>query len=316
MSDPAIQATDLTRRFGDLVAVNDLALEVLPGEVFGFLGHNGAGKTTTIRLLNGVLIPSAGEVRVLGFNPVTEGPELRKRTGVLTENPSNDERLTAHENLRFFADLYGLPAGQIPRRISELLEMFDLADRADERVGGYSKGMKQRLALARALLHDPALLYLDEPTSGLDPVAARLVHDLIHRLKGEGRTIVLCTHNLVEAQRLCDRVAVLELGHVLALGTPVELARRLGQRLGVEVEVEPGQTQTAVQLLGNLSGIGAVNAEDGVIKVAGATHRVIPDLVSTLVRGGVRVYRVTPQDASLEDVYFALHDGGHFMEAS
>src|SRR5574341_1453502 len=294
MSDPAIQATDLTRRFGDLVAVNDLALEVLPGEVFGFLGHNGAGKTTTIRLLNGVLIPSAGEVRVLGFNPVTEGPELRKRTGVLTENPSNDERLTAHENLRFFADLYGLPAGQIPRRISELLEMFDLADRADERVGGYSKGMKQRLALARARLH----------------------HDLIHRLKGEGRTIVLCTHNLVEAQRLCDRVAVLELGHVLALGTPVELARRLGQRLGVEVEVEPGQTQTAVQLLGNLSGIGAVNAEDGVIKVAGATHRVIPDLVSTLVRGGVRVYRVTPQDASLEDVYFALHDGGHFMEAS
>jgi ABC-2 type transport system ATP-binding protein len=171
-SVPAFVTDGLTRHFGEVVAVNRLTLEVQPGEVFGFLGHNGAGKTTTVRLLNGVLAPTSGTARVLGLAPVEQGPALRRRTGVLTETPSLDERLTGRENLKIFAALYGVPQREIAARVTDLLEVFDLADRGDEKAGDYSKGMKQRLALARALIHGPELLFLDEPTSGLDPVAA------------------------------------------------------------------------------------------------------------------------------------------------
>ena len=225
---PAIRVRDLTRRFAENIAVDCLTFDVFPGEVFGLLGHNGAGKMTTIRLLNGVLGASAGKAQVLGFDPVRQGSALRRRTGVLTENPSLDENLTARENLTIYADLYDVPPRQVAGRVSALLDRFALADRADDKVGSYSKGMKQRLALARALLHQPALLFLDEPTSGLDPIAALEVRELIVRLsRKEGRTIVLCTHNLVEAQRLCDRVIVLERGKLLALGAPSELGSKL-----------------------------------------------------------------------------------------
>src|SRR5258705_60131 len=190
MPDPVIRADHLVRRFGDLTALNDLSFEVAHGEVFGFLGHNGAGKTTTIRILNGVLAASEGSVRVLGLDPITDGRALRLRTGVLTENPSLDERLSARENLQFYADLNEVPRDQVKARIDELLADFDLSDRDKEKVGGYSKGMKQRLALARPLLHNPEIIYLDEPTSGLDPVAALHVRRLIVRLsQQEGRTI-------------------------------------------------------------------------------------------------------------------------------
>ena len=221
--------------------MDGLSLEVHAGEVFGLLGHNGAGKTTTVRLLNGVLTPYGGKARVLGLDPVKDGLALRHRTGVLTEDPALDERLTARENFSYYADLYGVPRSRVPERVEELLREFGLADRADEPVGGYSKGMKQRLALARALLHEPELLFLDEPTAGLDPVAAREVHGLIRELsRVKGRTVVLCTHNLIEAQRLCHRVAVLERGTLMALGTPEELIRGLDQELQVEVELLPG----------------------------------------------------------------------------
>src|SRR5512136_3477292 len=159
-----ISINQLTRCFKETTAVNQLSLEVQAGEIFGFLGHNGAGKTTTVRLLNGVIDPTSGSMRVLGFDPQVKGPELRARTGVLTETPSLDERLTAWDNLSIYADLYGVPRKAVKSRISELLTEFDLADRAHEKVGGYSKGMKQRLALARALLHNPRVIFLDEPT--------------------------------------------------------------------------------------------------------------------------------------------------------
>ena len=174
-SSPVIQISSLTRRFGETNAVDQLTLDVRAGEIFGFLGHNGAGKTTTVRLFNGVLEASCGEARVLGLDPHTHGPALRARTGVLTETPSLDERLTARDNLSIYADLYNIPKEKVPGRVDFLLAEFELADRGDEKVGAYSKGMKQRLALARALLHQPELLFLDEPTSGLDPVAARHV---------------------------------------------------------------------------------------------------------------------------------------------
>ncbi len=307
---PVIQTHNLTRRFGGTVAVDGLTLEVYAGEVFGFLGHNGAGKTTTVRLLNGVLLPSSGSARVLDLDPVKDGPALRRRVGVLPETPSLDERLTARENLRIYADLYGVPADQVPRRIEALLETFELTDRADDLVGGYSKGMKQRLALARALLHEPELLFLDEPTAGLDPMAARRVRGMIARLSREtGRTVFLCTHNLAEAQRLCDRVAVLEHGRLLAVGTPAELAHRLWRGLCLEVELVPATAPTALDLLRRVSQDGEVEWREPVAIVRLPNREAIPDLVTALVEAGVRLYRVTPQEPTLEDVYFALHGG-------
>lgn len=306
-SNVAFVADGLTRHFGAVVAVDHLTLEVQAGEVFGFLGHNGAGKTTTVRLLNGVLAPTSGTARVLGMAPLEQGPALRRRTGVLTETPSLDERLTARENLEIYAALYGVPRYEIAARVQELLAVFDLADRAEEKAGDYSKGMKQRLALARALIHRPELLFLDEPTSGLDPVATRQVHDMItHLSHEEGRTVFLCTHNLVEAQKLCDRVAVLEHGRLVALGTPAELARKVGRGQQLELEVAAGDQEKALRLLGTAPGVSA-HPEDGRIIASTAGRETIPEIVTSLASAGVRIYRVAPQEAPLEDIYFALH---------
>src|SRR5690606_2964516 len=237
---PIIQTRALTRQFGTLTAVSDLTLEVYQGEVFGFLGHNGAGKTTTIRLLNGILAPTSGSATVLNLSPQNDGRALRQRTGVLTESPALDERLSGYANLSIYADLYSVPAADKASRIAHLLETFGLADRAGEKVGGYSKGMKQRLALARALIHNPEILFLDEPTAGLDPIVTRQVHDMIIRLsREEGRTIFLCTHNLAEAQRLFNRIGVMERGRLIALGKTDELAHEAGLTIGLEIEVTP-----------------------------------------------------------------------------
>jgi ABC-2 type transport system ATP-binding protein len=307
-AEAVIVADGLTRHFGDVVAVDHLTMEVLSGEIFGFLGHNGAGKTTSVRLFNGILAPSEGQAQVLGLRPVADGPALRQRTGVLTETPSLDERLTGRENLAIYADLYNVPQTRVASRVEELLASFDLADRADHKVGGYSKGMKQRLALARALLHQPDLLFLDEPTSGLDPVAARHVHDLILRLSHEEKhTVFLCTHNLVEAQNLCDRVAVLEHGRLVALGTPHELAQQLGSSQRLEVEVAPEGLPVTLDVVQTRLGFQVPAQKDGTITITGAGREAIPGLIAALVGAGVQLYRVTPQEPSLEDVYFALH---------
>jgi ABC-2 type transport system ATP-binding protein len=307
--DLVIETDGLTRRFGSKVAVDHLSLEVSRGEVFGFLGHNGAGKTTTVRLLNGVLAPSKGRSLVLGLDPATRGPDLRKRTGVLTETPSLNERLTARENLTFFADVWGVPEAEVRHRVQTLLATFDLEDRADDKVGAYSKGMKQRLALARALIHDPDLIFLDEPTAGLDPVASRRVHEMIEHLSTEqGRTVFLCTHNLVEAQQLCHRVAVLGQGRVLAIGTPEELGRQVGGAVRLQVEVEPGHEETAARIASARYGVSNVVRTGSVLALTGRGRASVPDLVSELVYAGVRVHRVEPDEPTLEDVYFALQE--------
>jgi ABC-2 type transport system ATP-binding protein len=307
-AEPVIRVKGLTRRFDEVIAVEHLTMDVYRGEVFGLLGHNGAGKTTTVRLVNGVLAPSEGTARVLGMDPMRDGPSLRRRTGILTETPSLDERLTGRDNLGIFADLYGVPRQEAPQRVEALLETFELARRADDKAGSYSKGMKQRLALARALLHRPELLFLDEPTAGLDPLAARRVHTMIVRLSHEEqRTVVLCTHNLAEAQKLCDRVAVLDNGRLVALGATAELAAQLGRSLRLELEVAPEAVEAALDVVQTCPGITHVTQEEGTLTIVGAERETIPGLIAALVAEGVRVYQVTPQKPSLADVYFALH---------
>ncbi len=310
--NPVIQMSSLTRRFGDTVAVRDLTLDVQAGEIFGFLGHNGAGKTTTVRLLNGIYSPTSGRACVLGLDAQADGPALRTQTGVLTETPSLDERLSAEDNLAYYADLFSLPAAEVRPRIRALLDEFGLAERARDRVGGFSKGMKQSLALARALIHRPKVLFLDEPTASLDPVAARHVHDLIERLvKREGCTVFLCTHNLVEAQRLCHRVAVMQHGQLKALGTPAELTRQYIKRLSVELEVGEDQSERALRLLQENPRlvISPPRTENGSIYVTVSGREAVPELLSLMVQEGIAVYRIAPQEIDLEEVYFALNGG-------
>lgn len=313
--DAVISTQQLTRRFGKTLAVDALTLEIAEGEVFGFLGHNGAGKTTTVRLINGVLAPTSGSVRVFGLDPQRDGAKIRARTGVLTETPALDDRLTARATLTYFADMFGVPKANVRRRVDELLDLFDLGQRGNDKVGGFSKGMRQRLALARTLLHDPQIVFLDEPTSGLDPSATRDVHQMIQRLRAGGHTVFLATHNLAEAERLCDRVAVLARGRALAIGSIAELAERLnrGHRLLIEVD---GERQAQVRsLLSPLPQIKQIEeTQDGngfapggaLLRVHGVVRAEIPAVVAHLAAAGVPLYRVEPDTASLEDVYFAL----------
>jgi ABC-2 type transport system ATP-binding protein len=310
MSTKSIIVENLTRRFGDNVAVNQLTLAIRTGEVFGLLGHNGAGKTTTIRLLNGVLEAHSGLIRVLDMDPVQDGPSLRARTGVLTESASVERRLTARDNLLIYADLFAVPRERVSARVNELLDLFGLREHADEKVDGFSTGMRQRLALARTLLHDPEVLFLDEPTAGLDPVAANQVHEMIANLSEEkGRTVFLCTHNLVEAQKLCDRVAVMEHGKLAAIGTPNELVQQYVRRLDVEIEVAASQVNAALDAISSAAALtrGRPRQENGSLTLTVTGREAIADLVHLLAQKGIRVYRIAPQQPSLEDVYFALH---------
>lgn len=304
-----IVAENLTRRFGSLTAVDHLNFEIGRGEIFGFLGHNGAGKTTTVRLLNGILNPNEGRSSVLGLSPLEQGAQLRARTGVLTETPALEERLTAQENLQISAALFGVPKADVTQRIASALKLFDLADRAHEKVAGYSKGMKQRLALARVLLHNPEVVFLDEPTSGLDPIAAHHLHDIMRRLsREENRTIFLCTHNLTEAQQLCDRVGIMEHGRLMALGTPYELVQQLQRNLRIEIEIDPNTSEVAIKELQTFNGIHLSSGTPKHLLILDVLGReLIPDILDKLIRAGVRVYRTDPKDLTLEDVYFILH---------
>jgi len=306
----AIQVDSLSRTFGSLQAVNVVSFTVEPGEVFGLLGPNGAGKTTLVRLLNGVLAATGGSARVLGCDPMTQGDAIRARTGVLTEQPALYERLTARDNLRFFGTMYGVAEAELPGRVDDLLAAFDLAARADDRVGGFSKGMKQRLALARTLIHQPELLFFDEPTAGLDPEAARSVTELIESLSRErGRTVFLCTHNLDEAQRLCNRVGVINQGRLLAVGAPAQLAHELWQGTWVDITLRTAPTPALLERLRGLPGVGQIQADGAALAIQIEADSRTPELVAGVVAAGGEIMRVAAREHSLEEIYFTLQGG-------
>ena len=259
--DNIVEVNGLERVFGQNRAVDGMTFHVKQGEVFGLLGPNGAGKTTTVRLLNGILPPSGGTARVFGLDPTMDGQRIREKTGVLTESPSLYERLSARENLEFFGTLAGIPSEKLSQRVLDILDFFGLQNRVDDKIETYSKGMKQRLALARALVHEPPLLFLDEPTSGLDPEAAQQVNELIAGLgQRSGQTILLATHNLLEAQRLCDRVAVMNKGRILAMGSLKELTRKLWPVTWVDITFWETPAETVR---------GSLKAQRGVIQITG-----------------------------------------------
>jgi ABC-2 type transport system ATP-binding protein len=303
-----IEVEQLVHRFGTRTALDGLSFRVQEGEVFGMLGPNGAGKTTSVRILNGVLAPTSGKVRVFGLDPVVDGGSVRLATGVLTETPSLYERLTGLDNLLTFGALYRVPESEVPIRAAEVLAQFGLTARASDLVGTYSKGMKQRLALARAFLHLPKILFLDEPTAALDPEAARQVSELIEEQTRKYRvTVVLATHNLDEAQRLCDRVAVLNQGRLLACGTQDELARTLWHGTWVDIRLAQSLSDAAAQRVRGLAFVEDVELGESSLAVRVAHESDTPDLIRTLAGDGARILAAVPRRHTLEEIYFSLN---------
>ncbi len=220
-----IVTKDLSKNFNDFVAVGSVNLEVAAGEVLGLLGPNGAGKTTTVRMLTSILKPSSGWAKVAGFDIVKQAKEVRASVGVLTEHHGLYNRMPAGDYLNFFGQLYKIKPPDLPKRINEILDQFGLLGNINKPIGEFSKGMRQKLALARALIHNPLVLLLDEPTSAMDPESARLVRDEIHQLRSKERAIVICTHNLAEAEELADKIAIIRKGRIIAQGTPTTLKK-------------------------------------------------------------------------------------------
>ncbi len=305
MSDVAIRVDNLTRDFGKVRAVDGLSLEVPSGSIFGFLGPNGSGKTTTIHLLLGLLEPTAGEAEVLGFNCRSHADEVRTQTGALLEHPGVYEQMSAEDNLEFYGRVWRMPEAERRARIEELLTKMELWDRRKERVVKWSRGMKQKLALARALMHRPRLVFLDEPTAGLDVVsAAALRDDLAGMAAREGVTVFLTTHNMTEAERLCSRVAVIREGRLVAIGHPDELRAKSGSP-----QVEIAGTGFTDEVLGKLRAHPeVVSAEllNGHVSIQLRDETEVAPLVSLVVTAGVRVEEVRRGKASLEDVFLTL----------
>jgi len=303
-----IRTEKLTKRFGDLVAVDGLDLEVHEGEVFGFLGPNGAGKTTTLRLLCALIGATSGTADVAGFRLGRQDPEIRAAVGILTEQPGLYERQSAWDNLVFFATLYGLDRTTAARQAEHFLRLMGLWDRRAEAVATFSRGMKQKMAIARAALHEPRVLFLDEPTTGLDPDAAKTVREFIVAVRGEGRTVFLCTHNLDEADRLCDRIAFFRQS-VIRIDTPDRLRAELYGR-ATEFRLMPTPRAEDLRRVQAVDGVREAHLENGSIVVSAADPlRTNPLLVRTLVEGGAQVAYVIERKVHLEDVYLSIVEG-------
>ncbi len=305
-----IHAENLTKRFGDLTAVDRVSLDVEEGEVFGFLGPNGAGKTTTVRMLAGLISRTSGSAVVAGceIGNEAEALRLREQIGVLPENVGLYEGSSAYENLEYFGRLHRMEASALRANVERLLRAMELWEKRDVPVETFSKGMKQKLAIARTLVHDPVLLFLDEPTANLDPEAAKMVRDTILALRGEKHTIFLNTHNLDEAERICDRVGILRT-RLLTIGSPRELQAQLSGRRTV-VRLARATDQLADAVRQRLAGR-RVEISGNELRVDGGDpERDTPEIVASIVGAGGQVLEVSQPSASLEEVYLKLvHEG-------
>ena len=301
-----ITATGLEKRFRALTAVHELSFSVGDGEIFGILGPNGAGKTTTVRMLSGLIAPSDGTAQINGMELGPDSQRIRAITGILTESPGLHDKLTARQNLGYYGRLYGLRGASLRRAVDRYLGVVGMSDAADRRVGGFSKGMRQKIAIARALLHEPDVLYLDEPTSALDPSAAKTIRDFVATLRDAGRSIVVCTHNLDEAERLCDRIGIMR-GTLLTVDTPARLRRRNGTA-AVRVELVGARgPESFLDLLADLPFVEAARQTDGALMVeVGDPRGDNPELVRALVEAGARIVGVHEEAATLEQVYLDL----------
>ncbi len=299
-----IETHNLTKQFGDLVAVDDVSLEVGAGEILALLGPNGAGKTTTIRMLASILKPTRGWVRIGGIDTLQEAARVRSRIGLLTEHHGLYTRMKSQDYLAFFAQIYGLDREQSTRRAMELLDRFGLSHAVNQRLGQYSKGMRQKLAMTRALLHDPDVLLLDEPTSAMDPESARMVRESILSLRSGNRALVVCTHNLHEAEALADRIAIIRGGSIVAQGTATQLMQDyLGSPI-MELKVV-GQLDGAVDLLPEYVRI-RERGHDWVRFQAPDPEQANPVIIERMAAAGVRVVTLSEVKRNLEEAYLSV----------
>jgi len=297
MSD-AIRFLSVSKAFGEVRALSDLDFVAPSGSITVLLGPNGAGKTTTVRLATGSMQPDFGDIRVLGLVPMDDGREVRARVGVVPPKPAFYEQLTGWENLQFAATIFEASE----RAARDAAERFDIAHALDQEVGGYSTGMRTRLALARAVIHDPEVLLLDEPTAGLDPESSRAVLELISELAGKGRTIVMCTHLLHEAEGIADQVVLMDNGTTRAAGHPRDLARRY---MADPVVIFDAENREVLATLEGRAGVIRMRRNGHVEVALDDLHR-LPDLIAELVAGGARLTRVEPKQPTLEDLYFEM----------
>ncbi len=292
---------DLTKYFDDFLAVDHVTLQVEAGEVLALLGPNGAGKTTTVRMLTSVLHPSDGWARIAGFDVVKQPNQVRGAVGVLTEQAGLYERMPAEEYLQFFGQVYRLDPPALRRSIEHHLEHFGLVDVRRKRIGEFSKGMRQKLALARALLHDPSVLLLDEPTSAMDPESARLVRDALHDLRSANRAILICTHNLAEAEELADKIAIIRRGRIIASGTPADLKDKLLGPAEYEVQLGADLNGSLPNLPDQVSLTG--HGSDWLRYKTDQARQVNPILLQCLMEQGLPVVSLQKVTRSLEQVY-------------
>jgi lipooligosaccharide transport system ATP-binding protein len=301
MADELIQAHSLTKKFGDFVAVDDISFEVKQGESFGFLGPNGAGKTSTMRMIGAVSPVTNGKLSVLGLDPMTEGPRLRSRLGVVPQENNLDEDLSVYDNLLIYGRYFDLSRAVLRDRIAELLEFVQLTDKKNAKISALSGGMKRRVIIARGLINEPDLFILDEPTTGLDPQARHVLWDRLYRLKQQGVTLIITTHYMDEAEQLCDRLVVMDKGKIVAEGSPAWLIKEYTPRDVVELRFRPGELEAITGRIEDLAEHTEILADRALVYTDDAE-----ELIAVVAESDLEPETELVRRSSLEDVFLRL----------